>query len=130
MVGCRRASSSTLLMAVVAISLLLTLDRPVLAHARHVKSPSSTSTGERPSSTEDAEVWQGTTSSRKLGAGHTKNTATVNVEKGTAAGEGAVGASVVVGRGGNDRNSPASSSAEKLVVVARDGPRPHPKKHN
>ncbi|KAJ1279713.1 hypothetical protein BS78_04G176100 [Paspalum vaginatum] len=108
--GCSR-SSSTLVMAVVAISLLLTLDRPV-AHARHVKSPSSTSTGERPS-TEDDEVWQGT-SSRKLGAEHTKNTATVHVEKGT--------------EGGNS-NSPASSSAEK-VVVARYGPRPHPKKHN
>ncbi|TKW39967.1 hypothetical protein SEVIR_1G214800v4 [Setaria viridis] len=113
--GCRRASSTTLLIVILAVVFLLTLDRPV-AHARHLRSP-STSTAEH-SSRE-----KGSQRTRSHGVEHTKNAETVRLEKGST-GEGAAGASVV-GRGGN---SPAAS-AEK-VVVARYGPRPHPKKHN
>ncbi|CAN6238460.1 unnamed protein product [Urochloa humidicola] len=111
--GCRRASSTTLLMLILVVVFLLTLDRPV-AHARHLRSP-SVSTGEHSSNRVNG--LQGTRNQRS------KNTEkTVHVEK-DSTGEGAAGASF--GRGGN---SPAAS-AEK-VVVARYGPRPHPKKHN
>lgn len=88
-----------------------------------VRSPAATSTAHHSSSRDKG--LQGM--ARKHGEANTKNTRTVRVEKGSTTGEaGAAGASGVVGRGGN---SPAASSAEK-VVVARYGPRPHPKKHN
>ncbi|CAL5057464.1 unnamed protein product [Urochloa decumbens] len=115
--GCRRASPTTLLVVILAVVFLLTLDRPVVAHARHLRSP-SVSTGEHSSNRVNG--LQGTRNHR---VEHSKNAEnTVRVEKGST-GEGEAGASF--GRGGN---SPAAS-AEK-VVVARYGPRPHPKKHN
>ncbi|CAL4968579.1 unnamed protein product [Urochloa decumbens] len=113
---CRRASSTTLLVVILAVVFLLTLDRPV-AHARHLRSPSM-STGEHSSNRVN-----GLQGVRNNGVEHSKNTEkTLHVEKGSTGG-GATGASV-----GRDGNSPAAS-AEK-VVVARYGPRPHPKKHN
>ncbi|RLN07853.1 uncharacterized protein C2845_PM11G09360 [Panicum miliaceum] len=119
--GCRRASSTTLLMVILAVVFLLALDPPTVAHARHVRSPSM-STGEHSSSREKEEL-RGT---RNHGAGRTNtNTGTVRVEKGSAGEAGAAGASL--GRRGG--NSSPAASAEK-VVVARYGPRPHPKKHN
>ncbi|RLM79544.1 uncharacterized protein C2845_PM12G18600 [Panicum miliaceum] len=119
--GCRRASSSTLLMVILAVVFLLTLDRPTVAHARHVRSP-SLSTGEHLS--RKKEGLQGT---RNHGAEHSKNTyETVRVEKGST-GEAAGVAGASLGRRGG--NSGPAASAEK-VVVARYGPRPHPKKHN
>jgi hypothetical protein len=92
-----------------------------------VRSPSM-STGEHPST---KEVLQATT--RKHGVEHTKgSTETVHMKPGST-GEAGVGGGrraeqPSFGRGGNINNSPAS--AEKVVVVARYGPRPHPKKHN
>jgi hypothetical protein len=85
------------------------------------------STGEHPST---KEVLQATT--RKHGVEHTKgSTETVHMKPGST-GEAGVGGRRAeqpsFGRGGNINNSPAS--AEKVVVVARYGPRPHPKKHN
>jgi hypothetical protein len=86
------------------------------------------STGEHPST---KEVLQATT--RKHGVEHTKgSTETVHMKTGST-GEAGVGGGrraeqPSFGRGGNINNSPAS--AEKVVVVARYGPRPHPKKHN
>jgi len=83
------------------------------------------STGEHPST---KEVLQATT--RKPGVEHTKgSTETVHMKPGSTGEAGVVGRRVEqpsFGRGGN--NSPAS--ADKVVVVARYGPRPHPKKHN
>ena len=82
------------------------------------------STGEHLSRKKEG-LLQGT---RNHGADHSKNTGeTVRVEKGlTGEAAGAAGASLGR-RGGNA--SPAASD-EKVVVVARYGPRPHPKKHN
>ncbi|CAN6244879.1 unnamed protein product [Urochloa humidicola] len=116
--ACRRASSTTLLVVILAVVFLLTLDRPV-AHARHLRSL-SVSTGEHSSNMEN-----GLQETTNHGVKHSKNTEnTVRVEKGSSTGGGAAGASF--GRGGN---GPPAASAEK-VVVARYGPRPHPKKHN
>lgn len=118
--GCRRASSATLLMVALAVVVLLALDPPTVAHARHVTS-TSMSTGEHLSRKKEG-LLQGT---RNHGADHSKNTGeTVRVEKGLT-GEAAAGASL--GRRGG--NASPAASAEK-VVVARYGPRPHPKKHN
>ncbi|CAN6232223.1 unnamed protein product [Urochloa humidicola] len=115
--GCRRVSSTTLLVVILHVVLLLTLDRPVV-HARHLRSP-SVSAGEHSSNRENG--LQGT---RNHGVEHSENPGnTVRVEKGSTGGS-AAGASF--GRGGN---SPPAASAEK-IVVARYGPRPHPKKHN
>ena len=71
---------------------------------------------------------EGSQGTRNHGAEHSKSThETVRVEKGlTGEAAGAAGASLGR-RGGNA--SPAASD-EKVVVVARYGPRPHPKKHN
>ena len=71
---------------------------------------------------------EGSQGTRNHGAEHSKTTdETVRVEKGlTGEAAGAAGASLGR-RGGNA--SPAASD-EKVVVVARYGPRPHPKKHN
>ena len=83
------------------------------------------STGDHPSTNE---VLQATT--RKPGVEHTKgSTETAHMKPGSTGEAGVVGRRVEqpsFGRGGN--NSPAS--ADKVVVVARYGPRPHPKKHN
>ena len=71
---------------------------------------------------------QGSQGTRNHGAEHSKTTdETVRVEKGLTgeAAAGAAGASL--GRRGG--NASPAASAEK-VVVARYGPRPHPKKHN
>ena len=70
---------------------------------------------------------QGSQGTRNHGAEHSKSThETVRVEKGlTGEAAGAAGASL--GRRGG--NASPAASAEK-VVVARYGPRPHPKKHN
>ena len=78
------------------------------------------STGEHPST---KEVLQAT---RKHGA-KAASTETVHMKPGST---GVVGRRVEQPsfvRGGNS-NSPAS--AEKVVLVSRYGPRPHPKKHN
>ncbi|KAF8693593.1 hypothetical protein HU200_038996 [Digitaria exilis] len=119
--GCRKACSSTLLMVILAIVFVLTINQLPVAHARHVRSPSM-STGEH--SSVDQKGSRGT-SNNDHGVEHTKNTETVSVEKGSTA-EGASGASF--SRSGGS-TSPAASD-EKVVVVARYGPRPHPKKHN
>lgn len=80
------------------------------------------STGEHPST---KEVLQATS---KPGE-HTKgSTETVHMNPGSTEGAGVVGRRVEQPSFGRGGNSPAS--AEKVVVVARYGPRPHPKKHN
>ncbi|PWZ19980.1 hypothetical protein Zm00014a_033435 [Zea mays] len=119
--GCTRASS-TLLMVVVAIS-VLALDHSV-ANARQVRSPSM-STGEHHPSRKEA--LQATTT-KENGAVHTGGGAgTVHMSPGSTGEAGVVGQPILGGRGEN--SSPAA--AEKVaVVVARYGPRPHPKKHN
>lgn len=84
------------------------------------------SAGEHPSTKEV--LMQAT---RKTGVEHSMggSTETVQMKPGKTGEAGVVGRRVEqpsFGRGGN--SSPAS--AEKVVVVARVGPKPHPKKHN
>jgi hypothetical protein len=90
-----------------------------------VRSPSM-STGEHHPSRKEA---LRATTTKEHGAVHTGGGAgTVHMSPGsTGEAAGVVGQPIFGGRGGN--SSPAA--AEKVaVVVARYGPRPHPKKHN
>ncbi|KAL6899312.1 hypothetical protein ACP4OV_005970 [Aristida adscensionis] len=107
--GCCRSAAPNALVVLLVIS-LLALDRPI-AHARPVKSPSM-STGEHPSTTTNG--LQGT---RKLGAEKAKQLAGTTVQAKGSTGEPSFG------HGG-------SPEFAEIVVVARAGPRPHPKKHN
>ncbi|TVU29525.1 hypothetical protein EJB05_21095 [Eragrostis curvula] len=105
--GCRSASS-TLLVVLLAISLLALLDGHV-AHARHLKSPSSMATVEH-SSTK-----KGMHGTSKPDVANTKKSDTVEVK-------GSTGNAPNFGHG-------ASPGGAK-VVVQELGARPHPKKHN